>query len=144
MSFDYDSLCSFLMKFLLSRSRTSGSSRSISRSPPRKRSKFNSPSRKYKKEKYRDLDEHHSALTKEKRSHKRKRHMRSRSLSRSRSPQRHSGSKSASNKKYYKEKRRSYTPEKTHHSRKHRNGNRDSPIRERYDKHRRWWQDVIV
>ncbi|KAK7501860.1 hypothetical protein BaRGS_00006946 [Batillaria attramentaria] len=114
-----------------SRSRTSGSSRSGSGSPPPKRSRGpRSPSRHHKKDKYQDLDDRYS---KDKRSHKRKRHARSRSLSRS--PPRHSSSKSSS-KKYYKEKRRSYTPDKSHRSRKHRNGHRDSP-RDRYDKHRR-------
>lgn len=113
-----------------SKSRSS-SSRSGSLSPAPKRSKGRSPSRHHKKDRYLDVDDYYS---KDKRSHKRKRHARSRSRSLSRSPSRHS-SKSGS-KKYYKEKRRSPTPEKVHRSRKHRNGHRDSP-RDRYDKYRR-------
>ncbi|BFZ23285.1 hypothetical protein BsWGS_26324 [Bradybaena similaris] len=47
-------------------------------------------------------------------------------------------SKSEKDKDYYKD-RKSHSPEKDHHrSRKHRtNGHRDSPIREKYEKHRR-------
>ncbi|CAG5136058.1 unnamed protein product [Candidula unifasciata] len=48
-------------------------------------------------------------------------------------------SKSDKDREYYKDARKSYSPEKDHHrSRKHRsNGHRDSPVREKFEKHRR-------
>ncbi|XP_076472731.1 cyclin-L1-like [Babylonia areolata] len=105
-------------------------SRSHSPSPPSRKKKHSySPSRsRNKRDRSYDYDYH-----KEKRIHKRKKHARSRSRSRSPrspspSPVRYTSSAKAS-KKYSKEKRRSYSPapEKPHRSRKHRNGQRDSP-----------------
>ena len=115
---------------LFTRSRSSRSnSRSLS-PPVKKKKRSYSPIRRPKKDKY----DHQDSYYKERRSHKRKKHVRSRSPSQS--PIR---SLSKPSKKYAKEKRRSYTPDKVHRSRKHRNGQRDaSPRYEKYDKYRRW------
>jgi len=114
-----------------SRSRSYSRSRSRSMSPPLKKKKKRSytPIRRHKKDKYYDDDDYYYS-SKEKRSHKVKKRVRSHSRSPSFTPPRYTSSKS--NKKYLKEKRRSYTPEKIHRSRKHRNGHRESsPSRDR-------------
>lgn len=127
-----------------SRSRSRGrssSSRSNSRSPKRhkRRSRSRSPApKKHKKDKYISSSndrEHRYVTSKEhKHSHKRKKVSRSRSISRSlsRSPDRY---KSASRKKYYKDRDHYYSPER--HSTKRRRNGHSSPGRERYDKYRR-------
>lgn len=127
----------------LYRSRSSRShSQSRSNSPPSKKKKRSySPLRRHKKDKYDDYDDYY--YPKDKRSTKRKRRARSRSLSQS--PPRYS---SKASKKYPKEKRRSHSPlEKSHRSRKHRNGHRDASPRERFDKYekyRRWCRALVV
>lgn len=114
-----------------SHSRSQSYSRSSSRSPTplKKKRRSYTPVRRHKKERYDDQDDFYY---KDKRSHKKKRHARSHSSSLT--PPRFTSKVS---KKYSKVKRRSATPDKIHHSRKHRNGQRDASPRDRYEKYRR-------
>ncbi|KAL5015182.1 hypothetical protein ScPMuIL_009452 [Solemya velum] len=113
-----------------SRSRSTKGSRSMSISPAPKRSKYHSPVRKYKKDRFTPV----RYTNKDKHSHKRKHRSLSRSESRSysRSPDYHT-----SRKKVHKEKDRYYSSPDVYARRK-RNGHKSSPSREKYykyDKH---------
>lgn len=121
-------LCLVIMLTLyFCHSRSTKGSRSMSISPAPKRSKYHSPVRKYKKERYTPV--HYT--NKDKHSHKRKHRSLSRSESRSysRSPDYHT-----SRKKAHKEKDRYYSSPDVYTRRK-RNGHKSSPSREKYYKY---------